>query len=161
MKVVDIANEIYVEEGSPTSTSIPAIAFWIRGRVGEINNLLFENYIINTSYEIVTDGGDEITPEAVSIIKKLFKVYYYDVQIRGHMNSISLDTVLEVTDNGSTVRKINRNEVSKTLTILKKDEVLQLQQLITAYRSKGSTPSQIAGDDTVTGEMQTIDTIRN
>lgn len=161
MKVVDIANEIYMDEGSPTSTSVPAIAFWIRGKVGEINNLLFENYVINASYEIVNESGAEITPEAVSIIKKLFKVYYYDVQIRGFMNAITTDSVLEVTDNGSSVRKVNRNEVSKTLSVLKKDEVLQLQQLITAYRLKGSTPSQVTGDDTISGETQVIDTLRS
>ena len=33
MKVVDIADEVYRELGSPTDLSIPAIAFWLRTNI--------------------------------------------------------------------------------------------------------------------------------
>ena len=42
MRVVDIAQQIHSEISYDTSTSIPAIAYWIRGQLGRINNLLFE-----------------------------------------------------------------------------------------------------------------------
>ena len=53
MKIVDIANEIYRELGEPSTTSIPAIAFWVRSNIGALNNYLNESFTINNSYEIV------------------------------------------------------------------------------------------------------------
>jgi len=152
MKVVDIANEIYIDAGSPTSTSIPAIAFWIRGKVGELNNLIFEDFDIDDdTFEILDGDGNEIPIEAVSIIKKMYKVYDFEVQIRSNMNSISTDSIIEVTDQGSSVRKINRNEVSKTFASLKSTEQQALKDLITAYRMRGASPTQVVGDDTIPG----------
>jgi len=151
MKVIDIANEIYTEMGSPTATSIPAISFWIRSKVGDINNLLFEDFVLNSAYEIVDGSGAEILPEAVAVIKKLYKVYDFEVQIRSNMSALSLDSILEVTDQGSSVKKVNRNEVSKTYALLKSEEQQNLKDLVTAYRMRGATPTQVVGDDTVRG----------
>jgi len=151
MKVVDIANEIYIDSGSPSSTSVPAIAFWIRGKVGEINNLLFEDFSINDALEIV-DGGGEISMQAVSIIKKLYKIYDYEVSIRSNMNALASDSILKVTDQGSSVEKVNRNEVSKTFVSLRNTEEESLQRLITAYRMRGAGPTQVVGDDTEIGD---------
>jgi predicted ATPase len=157
MKIVDIANEIYIESGSPTTTSIAAISFWIRGKVGHINNLLQESFVIDeTTKEILDGGGAEISMEAVSIIKKLYKVYDYEIQIRTHMNAITTDTVLEVEDNGSRVKKINRNEVSKTFASLKAQEEAALKNLVTNYRQRLSGPVQITGDDIEQGRYGEI-----
>ena len=49
MKVVDIAQEIYMELGEPSSLSIPAIAFWIRSNVGALNNYIDKAFKINDS----------------------------------------------------------------------------------------------------------------
>lgn len=150
MKVVDIANEIYIDAGSPTNTSIPAIAYWIRGKIGTINNLLFEDFIINDGFEIVDGGGDEIPIEAVAIIKQMYRLYDYEVQIRNNMNALATDSLLEVTDNfgGAGFRRINKNEVSKTLITIRKDEINAFNNLVTAYRMRGTSPVQVAGDDT-------------
>jgi hypothetical protein len=150
MRVVDIANEIYIDSGSPTSTSIPAIAYWIRGKVGEINNLLFEDFSINAAMEIV-DGDGEISIEAVSIIKKLYKIYDYEVSVRTNMNALAADSIIEVVDQGSSVRKVNRNEVSKTFVSLRNAEEESLNRLVTAYRSRTTAPTQVVGDDTEIG----------
>jgi hypothetical protein len=151
MKVVDIANEIYSEAGNPSTTSIPAIAFWIRAKVGAINNLLFESFTIDdTTFEIKNANG-EISPDAVAIIKQMYKLYDYEVQIRANMNALLTDSILRVEDQGSSVTKINRNEVSKTLQAIRKDEITLLNQQVNAYRSGSSLPSQVAGDDTVQG----------
>jgi hypothetical protein len=152
MKIVDIANEIYVESGQPTTTSIPAIAFWIRAKVGEVNNLLLEDFEIDEdTKEILNANGDEIDIQSVSIFKKLYKIYDYEVSIRTHMSAVSTDTILEVADQGSSVKKINRNEVSKTLANLKKEEELSLKTLVQSYRQRLAIPSQVAGDDSVIG----------
>lgn len=162
MKVVDIANEIYVEAGSPTDTSIPAIAFWIRGKVGAINNLLYECFTINEdTFEILNENGGEISPEAVAIIKQMYRLYDYELQIRSNMNALSLDSILRVEDQGSSVTKVNRNEVSKTLAFIRKDEILSFNSLVDAYRNRSSSPSQIAGDDTIPGAFSSsIDYVR-
>lgn len=151
MTVTDIANEIFIEHGSPTSTSIPAIAFWVRAKIGAINNLLLETFTFDASYEIVNANGDQISIEAVAIIKKLYKIYDYENQIRTHMNAISQDTILEVSDQGSSVRKINRSEVSKTLAGIKKEEEASLKELVHSYRNRLAAPTQVTGDDTVEG----------
>lgn len=151
MKIVDIANEIYIESGSPTSTNIPVISFWIRGKIGDINNLLFEDFTLNSNYEIVDGGGTEIPFEVVSIIKKMYKIYDFEVQIRSNMNALTTDSIIEVQDQGSSVRKVNKNEVSKTFVSLKNTEEESLNRLITAYRMKGAKPLQVVGDDIVQG----------
>ncbi len=159
MKVVDIANEIFIEAGSPTATSVPAIAFWVRGKVGDINVLLFEDFEISDTYEIVDGGGTEIPIEAVSIIKKLYKIYDYDIQIRINMNALSTDSIIEVTDQGSSVRKVNKNEVSKTFANLKGLEEEALNRLVTSYRMRGASPVQVVGDDTIPGHYNNEITI--
>jgi hypothetical protein len=155
MKVVDIANEIYVDAGSPTSTSVAAIAFWVRGKVGDINNLLLTSFIINDEYEIVDGDGTEIPIEAVAIIKKMYKIYDYEIQIRTQMNAVLTDSILEVSDQGSSVKKINRNDVSKTFANLKGIEEAALNNLIHSYRNREAGPSQVAGDDTTPGYYPT------
>ena len=165
MKVVDIADEIHRELGSPTDYSISAIAFWVRTNIGELNNLLMANLSVNDSTLEVEDDCDpvkEITPEAVSILKKMYRIHFYDLEIKKNLISISTDSIISVSDQGSSVRKINRNEVSKTLSGLRMQEVSGLTDLITAYRSRSAEPRQVAGDDTVEGEFRIDDTtLRN
>ena len=187
MKIVDIADEIYRELGEPSTISIPAIAFWIRSNVGELNNRL------NTTFKIVDYGADAyefsgsfvsphyepqafnegtgalglsvktnigevstpvitaIQPEEASILKKMYIVHYYDQQIRSTVGAASSDPVVEVASDGSRVRKINKNELSKTYISLKKEEYAELTDLVNAYKLRKASPVQVAGDDTVAG----------
>lgn len=166
MEVVDIADEIYRELGSPTDYSISAIAFWVRTNIGELNNLLMAEYIVHSStLEIKDESNDPataITPEAVSILKKMYRIHFYDLEIKKNLISISTDSIISVSDQGSSVRKINRNEVSKTLSGLRMQEVSGLTGLMTAYRLRSAEPRQVAGDDTVEGEFRIDDTtLRN
>ena len=52
IKVVDIADEIHRELGSPSDLSISAISYWLRTNIGQLNNLIcrgnFWNYIRKT-----------------------------------------------------------------------------------------------------------------
>ncbi len=188
MKIVDIADEIYRELGEPSTISIPAISFWIRSNVGELNNR------INTTFKIVDYGteayefsgsfvspqyepqafneatgalglsvsGDDgvasipaivsIQAEEASILKKMYVVHYYDQQIRATVGAASSDPVVEVASDGSRVRKINKNELSKTYLSLKREEYGELIDLINAYKLRKSSPVQVAGDDTVVGQ---------
>jgi hypothetical protein len=165
MKIVDIADEIYRELGNPTDLSISVISFWVRTNIGELNNLLMANFAVNASTLEIEDDCDpvnEITPEAVSVLKKMYFIHNYDLEIKKNLISISTDSIIEVSDQGSSVRKINRNEVSKTLSGLRKQEVDGLVTLVTAYRSRSAEPRQVAGDDTIEGEFRINDTtLRN
>ena len=188
MKIVDIADEIFRELGEPSTISIPAISFWIRSNVGELNNR------INTTFKIVDYGADayefsgsfaspqyepqafnegtgalglsvagdngatsepvivSIQAEESSVLKKMYIVHYYDQQIRATVGAASSDPVVEVASDGSRVRKINKNELSKTYISLKKEEYSELTDLINAYKLRKSSPVQVAGDDTAVGQ---------
>jgi hypothetical protein len=154
MKVVDIATEIFIDAGSPSDTSIPAIAYWLRTKVGSLNTLVYEDLYINEAQEIFNaKDGSEISPELVSLLKQMYKVYDLEVQVRSFRNALAADAVLQVTDNlgGTSFKRVNRNEVMKTLVALRKDELTWLSKMIDSYRSLTSAPSQVAGDDTVSG----------
>ena len=187
MKIVDIADEIYRELGEPSTISIPAIAFWIRSNVGELNNRInttfkivdygaeayeFSGSFVSPQYEpqafneatgalglsVSGDNGTastpaivSIQPEEASILKKMYIVHYYDQQIRATVGAASSDPVVEVASDGSRVRKINKNELSKTYLSLKREEYSELTDLINAYKLRKSSPVQVAGDDTVVG----------
>jgi len=160
MKVVDIADETYRELGSPTDMSIPAIAFWLRTNLGSLNNHINTSFVVNeTTYELeqetTDDGGTsvtlEIAEEEKSIFKKLYMLHYYDIKIRSNIISISTDSVVSVTDDNSSVTKINKNEVSRVLTNIKRLEFEELKNLINQYNLNKSAPIQVAGDDTVEG----------
>ena len=191
MKIVDIADELFRELGEPSSISVPAISFWIRSNVGELNNRInttfkistygseayeFSGSFIDPAYEpqafneatgalglsVSGDNGTAsapaivaIQPEEVAILKKMYVVHYYDKQIRSTVGAASTDPIVEVASDGSRVRKINKNELSKTYLALKKEEYMELMDLINAYKLRKSSPVQVAGDDTVRGEYAT------
>lgn len=157
MKVVDIANEIYIELGSPISTTIPAIAYWIRTKAGLLNTMLYEDYTIDpVTLEILNADGSEIRPEAVAIVKQMYRVYDLEIQVRILMNALANDSILRVQDNlgGTSFVRVNKNEMAKTFLQLRKDEAKLLQDMIDSYRSLTAQPSQVAGDDTVPGYTQ-------
>lgn len=154
MKVVDLATQIFFELSEPSYLTIPSVAYFIRGKVGAINNLLFEDfYIEETSgqFEILHSDGSEISEEACSVILSLYKVHDFGVQVRATLNALANDSIVEFTDNlqGSTIRRSDRNTTSKTYVSLKAAEQENLNDLIGAYRMNHTEPSQIAGDDTV------------
>ena len=179
MKIVDIADEIYRELSEPSTISIPSIAFWIRSNVGELNNRINTTFKIrDTNPDIYELSGSfvaasnepqvfneatgalglgdpaivAIQPEEASILKKMYVVHYYDQQIRSTVGAASTDPIVEVASDGSRVRKINKNELSKTYIALKKEEYSELIDLINAYKLRKSSPVQVAGDDTVVGQ---------
>jgi len=147
MKIVDIADEIFRELDQPTDVSIPQIAFWIRVNVGSLNNLINTEYTIDTTtLEISPDPAIE----EKSILKKLYSIHYYSLKLRGSLGATAQDTILEVTSDGSTVRKVNRNETSKIYISLKRQEQHELNREVASYKLKNAAPIQVAGDDTIT-----------
>ena len=154
MKTVDIADEIYRELGSPSSTSISAIAFWLRSNIGALNNYLNETYTINCSYEIIDAASAEINSQSVAVLKKMYSIHDYDLKIRANIVSISTSDIISITDKGRSVTKVNKNEVTKALSSVKNEETKAMNELINAYKNRESTPIQVVGDDTVAGSFR-------
>ena len=163
MKVVDIADEIFRELGEPSTLSIPAIAFWVRTNIGALNNLINSTYSLNTStleleQTVSDDTGADVTLEIGdnerAIMKKMYMVHYYDQQIRNNITTLGTDTVISVSDDGSSVTKLNRNEINKVYHQIKRQEHQELKELINAFKLSKSIPIQVAGNDTVEGRYR-------
>lgn len=152
MKIVDIAQEVYSELGDPEGFSIPAIATWLRSNIGLLDNKINRSFTItDDTYEITPDMGEA----EKTIFKKMYEVHYYERQFRSTVGAASTDSVLEVSDGVGMVRKINKNELSKTYLQAKKDAASDLKTLVDAYKINDSKPNQVAGDDTVLGTYST------
>ena len=64
---------------------------------------------------------------------------------------MNLDSVVSISDEGSSVTKVNKNELSKTFASIKKQEMLELSDMLKAYSINEITPLQVVGDDTIPG----------
>lgn len=150
--VVSIAQEIYEELGDNSSTSIAAIAAWIRRNIGGLGNLLNNSYKIN-------DLNLEISPNLSDvekfIFKKMYDIYYLDLKIKSTASSATNDYTLIKDDIGS-VQKINKNEVLKNYISVRKQEYEELKSLVQQYRNNSSIPLQVAGDDTFEGYYDSL-----
>jgi len=151
MTADSIAAELYLEIGSPCETKPVAISYWLKTNLGILNNLLGLNLPTpatgNTA--IIQSGGVAMTDAEKVILKQLYIVKYYDNLVRGSLGAASTDTVIEVSSDGATVRKINKNELSKTYLSLKNSALQELKTLIQSYNSGTVLPLGIVGDDTV------------
>ena len=119
-KIVDISDELFNELGEPDDISIASVAFWLRTNVGSLNVLINKDYSINESTLEIESINNSFTISEKSIFKKLYIIHYYDRQLRKTLNSISLDSVVSISDEGSSVTKVNKNELSKTFSSIKK-----------------------------------------
>jgi len=154
MKVVDIAQEIYFDLNSPSDLSLAAISFWIRANIGNLNNTIFSSFIINDSYEI-TESDAEININAVAILKKMYMVHRYAVIIRSKITEVSTNDVVEIQDQDTRVRRIDKNQLIRSISAEKKQEEEELRFLISNYRANKSSPGQVIGDDIVAGSFPT------
>ena len=147
-----MAQEIYFELGHPNDLSVPAISYWLRNNIGILNNRLNKDIIIDdNTLELVPNLGEA----EKSIYKKIYECYFYDLKIKQTLGAINNDTLLEVTDGGGTVRRINRNETSKIYLEAKKNAFNELDMMIHDYNINDVGPLQVAGDDTVMGSFIT------
>ena len=148
MKIADIGNEIYMELGEPTSLSIPAIAFWLRTNIGNLNSRINTTYDIDpTTFEITPAVGHK----EQDILKKLYMVHYYDAQLRSSLGAASTDTWVEISSDGTSVRRVNKIQQSQTYQTAKKIELEELEKLVHSYKVSASAPIQVAGTDTTEG----------
>lgn len=140
--------------GSPSDLSVAALSYWIRANVGRLNNLIFSNfYVSDPSLEILdSDNNDaEIDINAAAILKKLYMINRYAIILRSKLSDISSNDVVEVQDQDTKVRRLDKTQLIRSITAEKKQEEDELRYLINAYRAKKSAPKQIVGDDIIIG----------
>jgi len=151
-KIVDIADEIYRELGEPSDLSLASIAFWLRTNIGDLNILINKKfYITDNTLEIgiLAGSGDVFGNLEKSIFKMIYSVHYYERLFRNALGAASTDSTLEITENGFTARKVNKNELAKTYAQLRKQISDELGTLTKNYNLNEVEPVQIAGDDTI------------
>ena len=137
--------------GDPSDLSIAAVSFWIRASIGALNSLIFTNFKIADDYEIVDQSGAEIDINAIAILKKMHIIHRYASIIRSKLTAIDTSDVVEISEGEFRVKRIDKNQLIKTVTAEKKEEMAALQNLINAYLGRESTPVQVVGDDTIQG----------
>jgi hypothetical protein len=149
-KIVDISDEIYRELGEPNDITLSSIAFWLRTNIGDLNIMINKKfYIDETTLEITSEDTDPFGNIEKSIFKMIYSIHYYERLFRNALGSASLDTVLSVTDDGSTVVKINKNELAKTYAQLRNQISDELQELTKNYNLNEVKPFQVSVDDTI------------
>jgi len=151
-KIVDIAYELYGELGEPSDLSIASIASWLRSNIGDLNILINKNFYINQNtleIAVTEESGDDFTNIEKSIFKMIYSIHYYERLFRNALGAASTDSVISVTDDGSTVVKVNKNELAKNYASLRKQINDELNMLTKNYNLNEAKPLQVAGDDTI------------
>lgn len=144
MKLHFLADDIFRYLSEPTDISIPAIAMWLRGAVGSLNLKIGTNYTITSVGEITP----ELDYQTAAIFQQMYFVYFYDRLIRSNLGAASIDTILEATSDGGTIRLASRNEISKSYIQAKKIAVEELNGLVDDYILSEFQPIQTCGSDT-------------
>lgn len=148
MTVAEIADDIYSDLGEPADTSVASITAWLRTKVGELNNLIFESFVIGSTLEIEDSSGTQINANAASVLKQMYMVNYYARQYKSNLTTMNNNMLIAVKDNARSVTYTNRNEIGKTILSMKKQEEDRLKELARAYKMKLAVPRQVIGDDT-------------
>ena len=149
--IVDIADEIYRELGSPTDLSLPSLGFWLRTNIGDLNILINKKFYIDEDtleIGIPENSGDVFGDIEKSIFKMIYTIHYYERLFRNALGVASTDSVIEIDQNGFRARKINKNELAKTYAELRRQINDELQLLTKNYNLNEARPLQVAGDDT-------------
>ncbi len=158
MKVVDIATEFFKTFGEPSDSPIPVIAYWIRNNIGQLNSAINTRFYINTTTLEINEADSqdssvvtEIGIEEKDVLKAIFQVYLMDKEIRKNIMTYTTAPVIEIQEDGYSVRMASATEVGRNLYTFRKAVADALKDAITAYKTNKATPRQVVGDDTVPG----------
>jgi len=157
MKVADITIQIYQSLNEPTDITLPVIAYWIRAQIGALNSAINTKFYLDTNLEIIRKNPDncneiwEIGVEEVSVLEAMYAVKYLDKKIRENMVSYTSAPVIEVTDDGHTVRLASSTQIGQNLYNTRRQFTDELKAAITAYKTNKAQPRQVAGTDTTDG----------
>lgn len=147
-KLADIASDLWREElNEDSSTSVAAITQWLRTHVGDLNNLTNQGFYINSSYEILDEGGNEIDNDSVSIYRKLYEIYWLKKQSKLFLGANGIDVINSITQDGISIKSLNRNDQSKSYTELYKEAKNELKTLLNNFKFNRAISLDVTGDD--------------
>jgi hypothetical protein len=133
MKLVDIANEIFVELEEPEDNSIPQIVYWLSSNIGKLNILLSTDIIIEDDYTL------EINVSEKEIFKTLYHVNYLSKLVKSNLGAAAYDWS-ELVEGDSRVRRVSKNELAKNYYSMKKDLQTEVEDLVFYYKQNQCLP---------------------
>lgn len=145
--VINLADFTYYTMGSPSDISLPYIAYYYRNAIGYINNLL------STSFVTENDSPFNISPalneSEKMIFYELFQIHYISKLVKENMGAAGFDSVIEVSSDNASVRKVDRNQVFRSYLQLRDQHQKTLDKMINNYKLGSFDPLAIHGDDYV------------
>jgi hypothetical protein len=132
-----LAEFIYFDLGEPSGISIGTIDYWIENSIGNLNTNLGENHGIVS--------GQIVPPLNIAesgIMTQMYKVRYYNKVASDNLGASAYDWS-ELSEGDSRIRRVSKNEISKTYLQLAKDEQISLKESILFYRTNAATPTSI------------------
>lgn len=138
MNITDVADETYREIGYPSASSIPKIVFWFTSNIGQLNALVGSCY--TAELEVISPDLSDIDKV---ILKLLYIIYHYDRLITCNLGASAYDWS-EVVEGDTTIRRVSKNEVSKTYLQLKKALEDRLNRLIAMRRQGAVLPVSLS-----------------
>jgi hypothetical protein len=148
MKLVDSANGLYLNLGTPSNVSIPAICAYYRNTVGELNATLGTNFRVDSTTLELTDSGVEIGEKEMAIFNLLYEIKYYTRESRNFMGVGGVDQLLSAESDNGKLTFVNRNTSAASYIQLRKESKLALDELVNYYKLAACSPSSVEGDDT-------------
>lgn len=149
-KVSDIANQIWVQLGEPSTESVASISWWLRTQIGQIDLLLNKSYTVDEiggTYEFSTD----LTDLEKVIFQKLYNIYYYNKLVHSNMGSSAFSAIQDLSSDGGVIRLATRSTVAQTYLQIVKAEQIELDKLINAYKLGAAIPLSVDGNDIIPG----------
>jgi len=144
-KIKDIAAQIYEDLGEPSDMSVASISFWLQTSVGELNIKLNSDFVLNEDTLEISGLG----VEEAAIFKKMYDCYFYKKRMRETIGAAGVDQVIEVQSDGAKVRKLDKNQLSKTYLSIHKDCQEELDKMVKGYKRFVFSPTQTVGDDSI------------
>lgn len=155
--ISNFINGVYNDLGSPDDYNQEKIAAWIldNANLGKLNNLIgtcFSGVAYTNDCGNVTGYGiaPAIKNDQLAVYKMLFDYEYFRNEARNVAKSSATkgSDWTDLKEGDSTIKKINKNEISKNLRTMSRDAKEDLDKAVKMYLKYNAVPDQIAGDDT-------------
>ena len=139
------ASGIYNNLGQPSGNgiSVSSISGWLGTNVGQLN-ISIETKYYNRSGILVPP----LSPDEISVYEKMYDYKYYTQMVQNNLGASAYDWS-EITEEGSTVRRVSKNEIAKTYMQLAKDSKETLKDLVATYKRNKAKPRSVTGDDDI------------
>jgi hypothetical protein len=140
-----ISQEIFETEfGSETGIGVSetSISGWLQANLGKLNVQL---------YSCFSGDNSSLDDEAADIHKGLYMYDYYQKQsvkaLRGVLDASLGDSILEVREGDSYVKRANKNEMAKTFRSVANDYKSDVDMMVGRYHILMSEARQVVGED--------------